>query len=438
MPDTETVTTVTTLDNETVSMSDALTLNWDRVLAAKQAARHPALKGALQGLLDSLKSDPRRLAVARLDTPQAQKLATLIESITVNKATAEEPLWVPLVPVLEAWEKRRAEAMARVETRTQTAGEAAATAIREAEERARRNAEKRKAETEAAQTMAAALGEFIPADVQAERDERRGERRDARAEVSALEDLIGPFVSGQGVVNDNRQPSAIVANEQTVQVSDFRCLASQVKDGVDAAHVIATCAFCRKQSALGETMSWRKRLDDGSIEDKQVFAMRQIQLACRTADGRHEYTFTRGPREGQIRKMNVVVCRRCAGIATRLSPSQADSRNPGKTMPSVLPVDVYPKFVQWLASQQVTSDSRVAASVGPDGKVQIVEASVKPLRNATARPQTSGGPSGPIGNATPTGQSVNPAVRDESFVAPAAESPRLVATIGDRVSARRR
>lgn len=434
MPDETQTETVTTMDGESVAVNQALTLNRERLIKAKKAARNPQLAYAVQCLLDGMHKHPSTYAVSSPETPKATRLAAYIESISLPVATQAEvpPMWVPYADAYKGWADWKARQSAREPT-PESAAAATDEAVARAMAKAKDEADKRAQRAASEVKTATGLNEFVTDEVRTERDKSTAERTERRVDKKEHEEFLAPFIAGQGCADDNGRPTKLTVGGKTLQLSDFEALAKRV-GGAKAELLDADCAVCGAKHTLGETRSWTKRKDDGTVEQKTDFVLRQIWLPARTTDGGTELVNWREPNKGKPRNLPVVVCRSCGSIATQSSPKVLYPD--GTTKPAILPTDCLPKFLIFLATrkERQSSQGRLVASATPEGQVVIHD---QPVRKTRSVGPSKGPASGPIGEASSTGASVNPERRDEHFVdASPPTASRINSALADQLRAK--
>lgn len=309
-------TMITTRDNEQVPAGSALTLNWEGVLARKLSVSRGPMQEVIQCLLNDLRDNPTIHAVANEETEHAKKINSVLANIKVRRTPAPA-LWVPYLEAMANWQSRQSSAAKPDSPKATTAEDAQAAAVKAAIDRANAKIEREKKQAEAEKQAAAQLAALSPAAVL-----HAKARADRQAEMDRLTDIIRPYALGQACVNTNSRPTGLVLDaEHGVGISFAQDIAASIPDGCEPAKTIVPCAFCGKEHTLGDNFSFTLKRD-GEEKQVTVFRAQLLWLAAKTEDGSADYVYKGGEKDGQAKKLPVLVCNECAKIARDIGKAE--------------------------------------------------------------------------------------------------------------------
>jgi hypothetical protein len=332
-----------------------VTFTWQAILRRKFAAEK-GRQGALQGILEALKTlsaqstpvtNPLHV-FADEEAAKASPIGKLIAAMktpVLKKGEVEPPLFCPLSEQVKENEARAAAVAKRREEELSAANAKREAAIEA--DRARRVERARQREEEDKLLRAAGLGN-------PQEDEKERVMR-----------LMVPWITGQACVvrdyTDERNfLTKLVYEKREIDIVDTRNFVQKVRamvaPGEPASYTIL-CPFCGKTVALGDKVQYRAtvyEMIDGvrkpkfnerkqPIKETRVAsAMSILYLPARTADGKAEYVYTKGDRQGQLRKQPVLCCNACAQMARHYANREQISKdNAPFTM------DAYVQFRKW-------------------------------------------------------------------------------------------
>jgi hypothetical protein len=300
-------TMVTTRDNENVLAESALTLNWDGVLARKLSVPKGPMQDAIQAILNDLRKDPTLHAVSSEETEHAKKLNQLLGAIKVKRQPVP-PLWVSYSEAYANWLSRQGAAKSAEKPATNDDAKNAAIAAVRARAQAKLDKERAqvKANADAAQALAGLSVSATEADAK---------RKEREAEEARLAEIIGQYALGRARVNQNSRPTGLVVGKNGIGLSFAQDIAASIPDGCDPASTLVPCVFCGHEHALGDNFTKKGA-------EKPTFRMHLLWLPARTQDGTQDYVNLKGDYEGQPKKLPVLACSKCSGIAYSLAKAE--------------------------------------------------------------------------------------------------------------------
>lgn len=307
-------TTVKTADGQTVPASEALCLNWDGVLARKLSVPRGPMQDAIQALLDDHRNDPTIHAVANEETEHAKLIAGALANIKVRRTPAPA-LWVPYLEAMANWQSRQS-APAKPATEAPSKEDAQAAAVQAAIKRANDKIAREQKQAETNRQAAAALASLSPA--AAQHAKARAERQ---AETDRLTDIIRPYALGQACVDTNSRPKGLMVGEHGVGISFAQDIATSVPEKCEPTNTVVPCTFCGKEHTLGDNFSFTLKRD-GEEKQVTVFRAQLLWLAAKTEDGSADYIYKGGEKDGQAKKLPVLVCNECAKIARDIGKAE--------------------------------------------------------------------------------------------------------------------
>jgi hypothetical protein len=329
--------TVTTMDGETVTVEDALCLNYGRVLscllAVKRDSQKQELAKQLQKLLETLKASPSHFAISGPDTATAKQLSEIISTIRVREPAP--PIWISYNEAFANWEKHQPSKMAPAAP--------ANNALEAAERAAKRAAERIRKEKEENQKQAAALEALIPQSVDEEFE--KIERAAIKSRKNELREIIRPFATGQARVDKNKRPAGLEVSENLgIPVTSYYDIIRESKaQKKELKDTELACAFCGEEHAVGEV----ETITNDRGETQEVFILREILLPALNENGSELYRHIQNDRAGQPKKLTVVCCSFCASIAFGIT------RNLGEKDPmKIWPKDLYRKVNTFLETEK--------------------------------------------------------------------------------------
>ena len=303
---------VNTRDGHKVPVTQAQTLNYQRVLLSRLMNKNSPMGRAFQGILNDLKKDPRIQAVHDTGSDHAKVITELVEEIKISDKllksqdlTAVPLLWIPLVDAIK--EHQKFTTVQETTTGTTDAEEkerkAREDATKRLEERARREQEKRDAEKAKADRLTSLS---LTATEQMESKVSEEEQRRQVAERILF------FSEGKATVDNNRHPTALMGNDSQLAISHPKEVAKTCIDVGNLVDVEITCCFCENNNRLGEVAFSYRNSHTGEMVD--IFSVQFVWLSARTEDGAEEYCHIHGDKQGQLRQQPVLVCAGCAKL----------------------------------------------------------------------------------------------------------------------------
>lgn len=312
-----TITTLRKEDVETIVTSDALTLNWEGVLARKLSVPKGPMQEAIQCLLNDLRENPAIHAVSRPDTPHAAKIEAALANIKVRREPVP-PLWVPYLEACANWRSRQsAPAKPADPLKAATAEDSQAAAVAAALKRAEAKVAAERKKAEDAAKAAEALAALSP-----NAKKHADERAEREAERAQMAEKIRPYALGQACVDRNSRPTGLSVSEtEGVGLSFPQDIAGSIPEGYEPSELAVPCAFCGTEHKLGDSFSFTVHKNDGE-KRVTVFRAQLLWLAARTENGADEYRYAGGDKAGSPKKLPVLACSDCAKLARELGRAE--------------------------------------------------------------------------------------------------------------------
>lgn len=313
----EAVELVKTRDGLTLPVTEAKTLNYQRVLACKISSSGD-LADACQAIVNDLKDDPRSHTVASDESVHYRTLSDILGAIKVSKkaltkvgASKLPELWISLGEALALWQEHQPTAdpanppVPEVDPKV-----AEAEAANAAMERAKDRAEAERVHAEKLAASAAALASLSP-----NAEKRNSEREEREQKQHDRGEALWPFISGMSCVNTNSRPDTLKHEDCEMPISQPWTVAEHIL-GNDPQEVQVTCCFCGATHKLSDNFSFSMR---GKDEPVTIFRIQFLWVAVRTEDGRDDYVVRKGPKQGQLKKQPLLVCSECVKVALKMS-----------------------------------------------------------------------------------------------------------------------
>lgn len=363
---------VKTMDGDEVASATALTLSREALIERQKASsRGSRLATVIHNLVATLDGKgPDVFAVASAETPKAKAFAAALAGVK-----GKEALFTSLEAARASYEAHKASRSEKVAEREKSTIEKAAEVRKQIDAAALKKGEEKRKRAEAESAAVEALEAFVDPDVVQAKEDEKSKRDELHAHrISRLE----PLAHGLAVVVlDQGRPVALRATTDEggpfeVPVVNFTDLRS-FGEGQEPAKIPVACSVCDSEMELGQMLPSRK---DG---DKPAFAVRQVGFLARTPDGQNVWSYRKGPRDGQPRPQNVLVCRTCAKIAMGMSPKVIGERDGQKVeQPAIWARDIYPTFVEWLEGP--SSTQHFTGQFGSKDEPVMAQGRAEPLK----------------------------------------------------------